>query len=71
MKKNITELPADVQAQIWALEALPDDGINTTDAPGDSRLVRRQARGLLPACDAADYAETRRGCQSLVQGPRS
>ena len=33
MKKDITELPSDVQAQIWALEALPDDQIDTTDAP--------------------------------------
>ena len=33
MKKDITELPPDVQAQIRALEALPDDEIDTTDAP--------------------------------------
>ena len=33
MKKDITDLPADVQAQIRALEALPDDQIDTTDAP--------------------------------------
>ncbi len=33
MKKDITELPADVQAQIRALEALPEDRIDTTDAP--------------------------------------
>ena len=33
MKKDITELPPDVQAQIRALEALPDDRIDTTDAP--------------------------------------
>ena len=33
MKKDITELPSDVQAQIRALEALPDDQIDTTDAP--------------------------------------
>ena len=33
MKKDITELPSDVQAQIRALEALPDDRIDTTDAP--------------------------------------
>ena len=32
MKKDITELPSDVQAQIRALEALPDDQIDTTDA---------------------------------------
>ena len=29
----MTELPADIQAQIRALEALPDDQIDTTDAP--------------------------------------
>ena len=33
MKKDTTELPSDVQAQIQALEALPDDQIDTTDAP--------------------------------------
>ena len=33
MKKDITELPSDVQAQIRALEALPEDQIDTTDAP--------------------------------------
>ena len=33
MKKDVTELPSDVQAQIRALEALPDDQIDTTDAP--------------------------------------
>ena len=33
MKKEIAELPSDVQEQIWALEALPEDQIDTTDAP--------------------------------------
>ena len=33
MKKVIAELPSEVQAQIRALEALPDDEIDTTDAP--------------------------------------
>ena len=33
MKKDITELPSDVQEQIRALKALPDDQIDTTDAP--------------------------------------
>lgn len=33
MKKDSTELPRDVQAQVRALEALPDDQIDTTDAP--------------------------------------
>ena len=33
MKKDISELPADVQEQIRALEALPEDEIDTTDAP--------------------------------------
>ena len=33
MKKDVTDLPLDVQAQIRALEALPDDQIDTTDAP--------------------------------------
>ena len=33
MKRDITELPPDVQAQIKALEELPEDEIDTTDAP--------------------------------------
>ena len=33
MKKEITELPSDVQSQIRALEDVADDQINTTDAP--------------------------------------
>ncbi len=33
MKKETTELPEGVQAQLRALEALPDDQIDTTDAP--------------------------------------
>ena len=33
MKKDITELPSDVQEQIQTLEALPEDQIDTTDAP--------------------------------------
>ncbi len=33
MKKDITELSPEVQKQIKAIEALPDDRIDTTDAP--------------------------------------
>lgn len=33
MKKDLTELPADIQAQIRALGALSDDQVDTTDAP--------------------------------------
>ena len=33
MKKDISELPSDVQAQLRTLEALPDDQIDTGDAP--------------------------------------
>ena len=33
MKKDFAELPPDVQAQMRALEDLPDDQIDTTDAP--------------------------------------
>ena len=33
MKKDITELPSDIQEQMRALEALPEDQIDTTDAP--------------------------------------
>ena len=32
MKKDMADLPPDVQAQIRALEALPDDQTDTTDA---------------------------------------
>ena len=32
MKKDIIELPPDVQAQIRALEDLPEDEFDTTDA---------------------------------------
>ena len=68
MKKDITKLPSDVQAQIKALEALPDDQIDTTDAPEILDWSRRQARGLLPAREAADYIEAGCGHHSLVQG---
>ena len=33
MKKDLTELPADIQAQMRALEALPADQVDTTDVP--------------------------------------
>lgn len=33
MKKDITELPTDVQEQIRALEALPEDQLDTADIP--------------------------------------
>ena len=33
MKKDISELPPDVQGQIRALESLPDEEIDTSDAP--------------------------------------
>lgn len=33
MKRDMTELPLDVQGQIRTLESLPDDQIDTTDAP--------------------------------------
>ena len=33
MKKELAELPPDVQKQVQALEALPEDQIDTTDAP--------------------------------------
>ncbi len=33
MKKDIAELPSDVQEQMRALEALPEEQIDTTDAP--------------------------------------
>ena len=33
MKKDFTELPPDVQAQIRALENIPEDEIDTTDVP--------------------------------------
>ena len=57
MKKDINDLPSDVQEQIRALEALPDDQIDTTDAPEIIDWSDAKARGLLPASEAADYAE--------------
>ena len=33
MRKDITELPPDVQQQLRALESLSDDEIDTSDAP--------------------------------------
>ena len=33
MKKDMTELPPEVQTQIRELETLPDDQIDTADAP--------------------------------------
>ena len=33
MKKDVSDLPSDVQKQIRALEALPDEQIDTTEAP--------------------------------------
>ena len=33
MKKDMNELPQDVQAQIRALEALPEDQVDKSDAP--------------------------------------
>ncbi len=36
MKKEIAELPSDIQNQVRALEVLPDDEIDTSDAPDDS-----------------------------------
>ena len=33
MKKDITGLPEDIRTQVRALEVLPDDQIDTTDAP--------------------------------------
>ena len=62
MKKDIAELPPDVQEEIRALEALPDDQIDTTDAPeildwSDAR------RGVLyrPA-DGGDSGSERSRC---------
>ena len=70
MKKEMNELPPEVQARIRALETLPEAQIDTTDAPEDPRLVRRPARSLLSACKAADHAKNRRGHHCLVQEPR-
>ncbi len=33
MHKDRTELPSNIQEQVRALDALPDDRIDTTDAP--------------------------------------
>ena len=68
MKKDITKLPSDVQAQIKALEALSDDQIDTTDAPEILDWSDARRGSLLPAREAADYIEARCGHHSLVQG---
>ena len=33
MKKDVTDLPPDIQAELRALDSLPDDEIDTTDIP--------------------------------------
>ena len=77
-----TQLPSDVQAQIKALEALPDDQIDTTDAPeildwSDARRgvfykpVKRQITLRLDADIIAWFkANTRegRGYQTAING---
>ena len=67
MKKDMTELPPDVQAQVRALEALPDDEIDTTDAPEILDWSDARRGGLLPACEATDYDQARRGHHRVVQ----
>ena len=69
MKKDITELPSDVQAQIRALEDLPDDQIDTTDAPEIIDWSDARRGVFLPACEAADYAEAGRGHYSRGSRP--
>ena len=71
MKKDITELPPDVQTQIRTLEAMPDDQIDTTDAPEilDCSDARRGV--FYRPVKAADYVAFGRGHHRLVQGPRS
>ena len=82
MKKDITELPPDVHAQIRALEALPDDQIDTTDAPeildwSDARRgvfyrpVKRQITLRLDADIIAwfkAHASSGRGYQTDING---
>ena len=82
MKKDISELPSDVQAQIRGLEALPDDRIDTTDAPeildwSDARRgvfyrpVKQQITLRLDADVIAwfkDHAHGGRGYQTDING---
>ncbi len=82
MKKDITELPSDVQEQIRALEALPDDEIDTTDAPefldwSDARRgvfyrpVKQQITLRLDADIVAwfrSHAHSGRGYQTDING---
>ena len=82
MKKDIIKLPSDVQAQVKALEALPDDRIDTTDAPeildwSDARRgvfyrpVKRQITLRLDADIIAwfkAYALDGRGYQTDING---
>ena len=71
MKKDMTELPPDVQAQIRALEALPDDEIDTTDAPEILDWSDARRGVFYRPVKTAEYAEAGRGYHSLVQGPCS
>ena len=71
MKKDITELPADVQEQIRALESLSEDQIDTNDAPeildwSDARRGNfyRPVKQQITLRLDAEY-------HSLVQGPCS
>ena len=79
MKKDMTELPPDVQAQIRALEVLPDDQIDTTDAPeiidwSDARRgvfyrpVKQQITLRIDADIIAWFKAQARGHQTDING---
>ena len=82
MKKDISELPDDVQEQVRVLEALPEDRIDLTDAPevldwSDARRgvfyrpVKRQITLRLDADIIAwfkAHARDRRGYQTDING---
>ena len=71
MKKDMTELPPEVQAQIRELETLPDDQIDTADAPEILDWSDARRGVFYRPGKAADYAAARRRHRSLVQGPCS
>ena len=68
MKKDITELPSDVQEQIRTLEALPEDEVDTADAPEILDWSDARRGVFYRPVKQQIYVEDRRGHHRLVQG---
>ena len=68
MKKGTSKpLKVEQLAELTALATLPDDAIDTSDAPAATSMVGRQTRTFLPARKAAINPPRRRRCDRLVQ----